>query len=290
MCIRDRLIPGQSLEKSYTFNVSSLNKPWYVGYPSRFFTDWNEEDLLWNINRSLGDTQRDYGFYINGHELRVDPNTISYGDEIAITLHGMPSNFTIPETAVTLGGKAVEISRYKENATARPMTNEDGTATFNITVPNQADRGLQYMRVYIPGIFEARNEVIVQAIPVSLSSISAVPYQEIWVMSKGFASSKRILDSQFLDSVEIGEKQVREAYVESPIVLGAGGATFFKLTVPKDTDPGSVELRIIDADGRTGAAIIDVPNPKMFASNTSAYPGETVNFSITGLVLSLIHI
>jgi hypothetical protein len=45
------LIPGQRLDRSYTFNVSSPNKPWYVGYPSRFFGDWKEEDLLWEVDQ-----------------------------------------------------------------------------------------------------------------------------------------------------------------------------------------------------------------------------------------------
>jgi hypothetical protein len=203
----------------------------------------------------------------------------------------MPANFALPETAVTMAGKPVAIPGYKENLIARPMSDEEGILTFIITVPNRVKRGLQFLSVYVRNIFEARNEVVVQSIPLSLTSISAVPYQDLWVMSKGFtpksassASSDYVFNSQFLNSVEIDGQAVHEPYIDSPIVIGSDGAVFFRLTVPKTTSPGSVELRIIDTDGRIGTANIDVPNSSMSADKTSAYPGETVNFSMTGLI------
>ena len=47
----NQMLPGQSINRSYTFNVQSPDVPSVVAYPSRFFDEtWQQSDLIWDID------------------------------------------------------------------------------------------------------------------------------------------------------------------------------------------------------------------------------------------------
>jgi len=47
----NQMLPGQSINRSYTFNVQSPDVPSVVAYPSRFFAaTWQQSDLIWDID------------------------------------------------------------------------------------------------------------------------------------------------------------------------------------------------------------------------------------------------
>ena len=47
----NQMLPGQSINRSYTFNVQSPDVPSVVAYPSRFFAEtWQQSDLIWDID------------------------------------------------------------------------------------------------------------------------------------------------------------------------------------------------------------------------------------------------
>ena len=46
----NQMLPGQSINRSYTFNVQSPDVPSVVAYPSRFFDEtWQLSDLIWDV-------------------------------------------------------------------------------------------------------------------------------------------------------------------------------------------------------------------------------------------------
>lgn len=46
-----QLLPGQTINRSYTFAVQSPDVPLVVAYPSRFFAEtWEQGDLIWNVD------------------------------------------------------------------------------------------------------------------------------------------------------------------------------------------------------------------------------------------------
>ena len=46
-----QMLPGQTINGSYTFNVQSPDVPSVVAYPSRFFAGtWQQGDLIWEID------------------------------------------------------------------------------------------------------------------------------------------------------------------------------------------------------------------------------------------------
>ena len=47
----NQMLPGQTINRSYTFNVQSPDIPSVVVYPSRFFAaTWQQSDLIWDID------------------------------------------------------------------------------------------------------------------------------------------------------------------------------------------------------------------------------------------------
>ena len=47
----NKMLPGQTINRSYTFNVQPPDVPSAVAYPSRFFAEtWQQSDLIWDIN------------------------------------------------------------------------------------------------------------------------------------------------------------------------------------------------------------------------------------------------
>ena len=46
-----QMLPGQTIKRSYTFNVQSPDVPFVIAYPSRFFANtWEQGDLIWDVD------------------------------------------------------------------------------------------------------------------------------------------------------------------------------------------------------------------------------------------------
>ena len=116
----------------------------------------------------------------------VSPVSFSYDDTITITVHGLPVDYTLPPDSVYLGDTLVRIPGHSGDLDARPTSDFNGTLSFSTTLPDNLQIGSQYLAVNITNIFEAQTAVTVRPISLRVSSTTVVPYQDVWVMGRGF--------------------------------------------------------------------------------------------------------
>ena len=249
----------------------------------------------------LADTDEDHVAQSKGWKVTVSPDSFSYADEITIAMSGLPRNFPLDTSSVTLGGAKVYVSGHGEGPYARPVSDDDGILVFKTNVPDGVSSGSQYLRVEIENIFVSRTLVDVRPLTLRVSSSEIVPYQEVWVVGMGFTESpnnrgespetinETTLGWNASSGITIGGIRVLKPYIQFPVMLGSNGSAFFKMVIPElesTITPGQVELKVTDREGRDGVAMLTVPTPKLDLANNPSYPGESVNFEISGLPAS----
>ena len=283
---------GIKLNKSRTFVVKTPFEPLYVGYPGRLGGNWKSSDFLWLTDSTTANADIDFAAYRKGQEVVVSKSTLSYDDTFLVTVFGLPKEYVLPDNTVSLGGSEIEIPGYVGSSGPKPMTDADGTLSFMTQLPGKISSGSQYLVLKIDRIFHARVNVYVQPVNLNLNFRDVVPYQEIWIMAKGFTGTDTNNATSTIISeggVSIGDKEIKEPYINFPVVVGSDGVAFFRVVIPNlgSTYASSdIEMLVVDSSGREGKGTLKILDPQLSIAEKEGFPGESIEFKGTGFPAS----
>jgi hypothetical protein len=227
--------------------------------------------------------------------IRVSPAAFSYGDEITVSIYGLPGDFILSPAHVELGPTDISMPGYFGYPGDKPVSNNQGTLVFTTGVLDGLEPGSYYLTVDIETIFRSRATVDMLPIGLEVSSSTVVPNQEIWVMGRGFTSNSsfnrrlRQVTGHDPSIVSIGGVPVPKTSIDYPLKIDREGFLIFKLVIPSNeptSQTGQVELRVTDAGGRVGTTTLTIPEVVVSVSPKSARPRNFVTVSASGLQAS----
>ena len=205
----------------------------------------------------------------------VDPEESPVSKEVTITLSDWPANNEIK--SVTIGARDVTPS----SATS---TDSDGDAEFKVTVPADANRGAQTVKVTgsesAAGADDAPSATLslsVGVLALTIQPAMVVPGQQITIEGSGFVAGDQI------DEVSIGNQTA-----DVDATANSAGDVVIAVNVPSDEDRdgiGSGKKTVsvtADGSGRVAEGSIEIPKATIALDPETSRRGTTVNVSGSG--------
>lgn len=222
-------------------------------------------------NKSATNNDSDQQFKLTP-TISAAPASGNPGDTILIQMYDFP-----PNSSVTL----VDLARQQELATARGQTTQntvsftstgigaDGSANFQMTVPNWAPEGVLDLKVTAGG--ESDNITITVGGPeVTATPSTVLANQRINLVGSGFSPNSRVCcGTQGTGEVQdpeitIGGTEIMAARINDgeDVTVDNGGNWSASINLPliqATADEGTREIVVRDSKGRSGSVDVTIP-------------------------------
>ena len=233
---------------------------------------------------------------VRGPSVSVQPNAAFNNDPIDIMIKGLPPNYLLPASSVTIGGITVEVPGYFGRSGSRPRTDETGAATFSSLVPKGVPTGLQYIQFKLPAGTQISGRMVVLSGKLEFMPSTAVPGETVLVSSADLSSSAKGAPGMFgnhqvtgtSDSlVTLAGARVALPYLSYPIDLGPEGHMFVPLRIPVNNTTlsrGRLKVTAVDSAGRVATGTLSLESPSVTTSPTTGVKGSQATILGEGFI------
>ena len=209
--------------------------------------------------------------------LSLDPTETVVSKSVSLSLSDWPGDEDIESVQIGATEDIALPDSSTDSGHQDPSTDDDGAATFSVTIPEDVNRGSQTVKVTGVDGSTASATLQVGVLPLDVSPSSAVPGQEITIQGSGFD------DGDDLTSLTIGGKTV--AIPDNNDEASSNGDVVITVRVPSPTDDaiGNGTKKIVlmaSGSGRVAEGEVEVPEASITLSPMESRRGTTV--SVTG--------
>ena len=229
----------------------------------------------------------------------LDPAKTQVSKDVTIKLSDWVANDTISK--VEIGGTSVDTTPATVITGAAGSATE-GTATFTVNVPKEANRGTQTVKVTGTNLaygalpppaaqnpVSAKASLMIDVITLSVEPKSAVPGQQVTVTGSGFKGGATA--EMRATEIKVGDIVVPAKDISGSSNTTSTGAITVTFEVPtidankKALATGDLTIEITETESkRVGEATLTVPKAAITLSPTESSYGSTVTVSGTGFV------
>jgi len=240
-----------------------------------------------------------HGEELGDQQVIVNPAAISYDEEVEISVKGLPPDYTLPPSALTLDGLRVPMPGYFGAAGEPPKSDKLGNVTFRTFPPVGTPLGSNLLTVEIEPLFFASTNLEFRGAPLTLSPRATIANQTIEIRGSGFspASIKGGLGPEGVHQITGAGQSVitlngdvlRTPYVKYPIDLDKDGKFLAEIVIPptKATiKAGNLQILTTDTGGRSGSAQLTILSPRVVFEPVLGYPGENIRMRGSGFPAS----